>query len=310
METRASYVTVGAFVLVCLMGLIVTMLWLAGAQYRQEFSYYRTYFNGPVTGLGRGTIVRYNGVDVGNVRDLAFDPDNPRSVNVTLQIDPTLPIHVDSVSSLESQGLTGGVYVEITGGTSTAPLLESEPGQQFPVIPSKQSTLQQLAQTGPELLGRFNVVGQRVGDLLNDDNRKAIAEMLAALRNTAELIDRRSEDIDATIANMKTASAGIATTLGNVNHTLATTDHALTSVDTTLNTLNGAIGSAGSTVQKLGQLSDDADKVVNGEGIAQMTQLVAQTRALVASLTRLTNDLQREPTRLIFGDQRQGYTPK
>ena len=40
------------------------------------------------------------------------------------------------------------------------------------------------------------------------------------------------------------------------------------------------------------------------------SQLVAQTRALVASLTRLTSDLEREPTRLIFGDQRQGYTPK
>ena len=242
--------------------------------------------------------------------DLAFDPENPRSVNVTLQIDPTLPIHVDSVASLESQGLTGGVYVEIAGGTAASPLLTTEQGQDYPVIPSRQSTLQQLAQTGPELLGRFNTVGERMGDLLNDENRRVLAETLVALRNTASLIDSHSEEIAATIANMKNATGAITTTLGNVNHTLATTDHALTSVDTTLNTLNGAIDSAGSTVQKLGKLSDDADKVVNGQGIAQMTQLVAQTRALIASLTRLSNDLEREPTRFILGDQRQGYTPK
>ena len=209
METRASYVTVGAFVMVCLMGLIVAMLWLAGAQYRQEFKFYRTYFTGAVTGLGRGTIVRYNGVDIGNVRDLAFDPENPRSVNVTLQIDPTLPIHVDSVASLESQGLTGGVYVEIAGGTAASPLLTTEQGQDYPVIPSRQSTLQQLAQTGPELLGRFNTVGERMGDLLNDENRRVLAETLVALRNTASLIDSHSEEIAATIANMKNATGAI-----------------------------------------------------------------------------------------------------
>ena len=225
METRASYVTVGAFVMVCLMGLIVAMLWLAGAQYRQEFKFYRTYFTGAVTGLGRGTIVRYNGVDIGNVRDLAFDPENPRSVNVTLQIDPTLPIHVDSVASLESQGLTGGVYVEIAGGTAASPLLTTEQGQDYPVIPSRQSTLQQLAQTGPELLGRFNTVGERMGDLLNDENRRVLAETLVALRNTASLIDSHSEEIAATIANMKNATGAITTTLGDRKSTRLNSSH-------------------------------------------------------------------------------------
>ena len=65
METKASYVAVGTFVMLCIIGLFAAMLWLAGSQFRQEFTYYRTYFNGPVTGLGRGTVVRYNGVDVG-----------------------------------------------------------------------------------------------------------------------------------------------------------------------------------------------------------------------------------------------------
>ena len=51
-------------------------------------------------------------------------------------------------------------------------------------------------------------------------------------------------------------------------------------------------------------------KVVNGQSITQFTLLMAQTRALVASVTRLSNDLEREPTKLLFGDQRQGYTPK
>ena len=71
-----------------------------------------------------------------------------------------------------------------------------------------------------------------------------------------------------------------------------------------------ASDAANATVQKVGHLSDDTDRIVNGQGIAQFTLLMAQTRALIASVTRLSNDLEREPTRLLFGDQRQGYTPK
>jgi phospholipid/cholesterol/gamma-HCH transport system substrate-binding protein len=308
---------VGSFVMVCLIGLFIATIWLTGAQYRQEFAYFTTFFNGPVTGLGRGTIVRYNGIDAGRVTDLAFDQTDPKRVIATVQLDPTLKLHDDSVASIEIQGFAGGNYVEITGGTAEAPLLMAKPGQQYPVIPSMPSTLQQLEESGPQLVNRFNIVGERVSDVLNDENRKAVAEMLANLRSTTEAIDSHSKDIEATLSNLREATGGITKTLGNVDHTLATADQtlgaaskALASVDTTVTSLSGVINSADSTVQKLGRLSDDTDKVISGEGIAQMTQLLAQTRVLIASLTRLANDFEREPTRLIYGDQRQGYTPK
>ena len=324
METRASYVMVGSFVMICLLGLIVAMLWLTGAQYRQEFAYYRTTFTGAVTGLGRGTTVRYNGIDVGSITDLGFDPVDPSRVIVTMQIDPKVPLHVDSVASIESQGLTGGTFLEIAGGTAASPILKAQPGQQYPVIASRPSTLQQLAQSGPQLVDRFNTVGERIGDVLNDDNRKLIAaslklisESLTNLRNTTAVFDRRSEDIDATLENLRTASSNIGKTLGNVDNTLASADRALVSADHALSSVDGAVDSlkttlttADSTVQKIGRLSDDTDKVVNGQGIAQLTQMLAQTRALIASLTRLSQDLEREPTKLLFGDKREGYTPR
>jgi len=310
METRASYVTVGAFVMICMLGLIVAMLWLTGAQYREEYIYFRTFFNGPVTGLGRGTIVRYNGIDVGNVTQLEFDPADPRRVIATLQTTPTLRLRADSIASIESQGLTGASYVEIAGGAPDSPLLTAQPGQEYPVIPSKPSTLQQLAQTGPELVSRFNVVGERMSDLLNDDNRKALAAVLSNLRNTTNVIDQHEKDIDAMLANLRAVSANLNKTLANTDKALGSADTALTSANKAIGTLDRAFTSADATVKKVGQLSDDADKIIAGQSAAQFTQLMAQTRALVASLTRLTNDLEREPTKLIYGDTRQGYSPR
>ena len=150
METKANYVAVGAFVLACVIGLVVTILWLAGAQYSQEYAYYQAYFKGPVTGLGKGTVTRYNGIEVGRITDLEFDPNDPQRVIVTLQVQPNLNIREDSVASIDSQGLTGGSYVEITGGTAKSPLLVAKEGQRYPVIRTKQSTLPSWSNRRPK----------------------------------------------------------------------------------------------------------------------------------------------------------------
>ena len=310
METRANYVIVGGFVLICIIGLFIAVLWVAGSQYREEYAYYRTYFTGAVTGLGKGTVVRYNGIDIGHAYDVAIDDADPKRVIVTLQIDPKAKIHVDSVATLESQGLTGATYVEIEGGTAASPLLTAEPGQPYPVIPSKQSALQLLAQSGPELVQELKSGAERFGDLFNDQNRKAISETLEHLNATTAEIDSHADELGKTLMSLRTSTE-------TLNRTLLSADRAINSADRTLTTVDHAAGSiqeasdtANATVQKVGHLADDADKVVNGQSISQFTLLMAQTRALVASVTRLSNDLQREPSRLLFGDQRQGYTPK
>jgi len=282
METKANYVAVGAFVLACMLGLVITLLWLAGIQYSQEFAYYQTNFTGPVTGLGKGTTVRYNGIDVGRVDALRFDPNDPQVVIVTLQVQPHLGIRVDSVASIESQGLTGGSYVEITGGSKNASMLERQEGQRYAVIKSKPSTLQQLATGAPELLAKLNKAADRLNGVLTKENLQAFSHILANLDESTSMLARRSGDIDTTIANFSIASKA----------------------------LPGTITDADVSVKKFGQLSADTDDFVKGEGLAQLAQLLADTRKLVVSLTVLTNELNRQPTKVFFGDRRKGYTPK
>jgi phospholipid/cholesterol/gamma-HCH transport system substrate-binding protein len=225
-------------------------------------------------------------------------------------VDPAVKLHTDSVASLEAQGITGGVYVEITGGTATAPILVPQPGQGYPVITSKPSTLQELAQSGPQLVANFNNVGERLQDVLSDQNRASMSAMLKHLEQTTAMIDKHSEALGDSLENLKEATAGMTKTLTNVDKTLSGADHALSTVDQAVGTFQAAAMSATATVDKIGKLSEDADRVVNGPAVAQMSQLLAETRALVTSLNHLSNDLQRDPTRLIFGDQRQGYAPK
>jgi phospholipid/cholesterol/gamma-HCH transport system substrate-binding protein len=288
METKANYVAVGAFVVACIIGLVISIMWLAGAQYSQEYSYYQTDFKGPVTGLGKGTVTRYNGIDVGRIAELAFDPNDPERVIVTLQVQPGLNIREDSVASIESQGLTGGTYVEISGGTAKSPLLVAKEGQKYPVIRTKQSTLQQLEQSAPEVVAKLNVASDRINDLLNDQNRKAIGEILANLDRTTATIASRSADIDATIAQANDATKHLADASQKLQPTL---DH----VDL--------------TIAKFGKLGDDADAFVTGDGLGQLSDLIGDLRRLSANLNKFSEGLNRNPTSLLFGDRRKGYDP-
>jgi phospholipid/cholesterol/gamma-HCH transport system substrate-binding protein len=289
METKANYVAVGGFVLICLLGLVVTLLWLAGAQYSQEYEYFQTSFKGPVTGLGNGTTVRYNGIDVGRVTDLKFDPNDPQKVIAMLQVKPALNIREDSEASIESQGLTGGSYVEISGGTKKSKGLVPAYSGQIPFIKSSPSTLQQLEESAPELFDKLNHAADKINVLLSPNNMKNFSGILGNLNDvTANLnkitapLAKDMPELDATIKNVAQASAKLGPTLTDADE----------------------------SVKKFGKLSGDADAFVNGAGLSQLTDLLREARGLVASLTRLSNELDRQPTKLLFGDRHKGYTPK
>jgi phospholipid/cholesterol/gamma-HCH transport system substrate-binding protein len=286
METKANYVAVGAFVLASILGLVIVLLWLAGAQYSEEFAYYRTFFSGAVTGLGDGTIVRYNGINVGHVSKLTFDPDNPKRVIVDLQVDPTLKIHSDSIASIASEGLTGGTYVEIDGGSKNAPVLERRMFGEYPVIQSKESTLQALEQSAPKILAKIDMIADRLNDVLSKDNVKAFSGILSNIKTTTDVLKARSPDIDKTIHNLATGT-------DRLNIDLAD--------------LHGTLGTANGSLNKINRLADDADSAVNS---ADLGELSGEVRELASSMSRLANGLQREPTKLIFGDRRKGYTPQ
>ena len=291
METRANYIAVGAFVLACMFGMVVTVLWLAGTE-NITYSFYTVKFHGSVTGLGKGTIVRYNGLEAGRVEDLIIDPTDSKSVLATIKVDKTFDIHNDATAAIASQGLTGGSYVELLGGTMTNPTLAHMGHRDIernPEIKSIPGTFEKLEQKLDQLTDKLNITAERVNLVLDDKNRKAIAGILNHVEVITGTLANRSADIDATLRNAADATHNIAIASHDLHPTLVQAD---------------------TTLKKLDTLATNADRVVTGEGVAQLQALVADSRRLVGSLTKLSDQLNREPTRIIFGDRRKGYTPK
>ncbi|MDB5363927.1 MAG: hypothetical protein JWO51_5224 [Rhodospirillales bacterium] len=313
METKANYVAVGAFVLGIMIVLFVSVLWVARIQFRDEFKRYETFVQGPVTGLGVGAIVRLNGIDVGRVDDIAFDPDNSLQVQVGLKIKEGTPIKTDSVVSMESQGLTGVAYVEISGGKQGSPPLEPKPGHHFPIIKSRPSALQQVFESAPDLLAHFVIIADRLSLLLDDKNIASLSDTLTSVSQITGAVAARQDDLKAILANGAKSTA-------NLDHTLTEFRATVAKYDDIADHANQALVTASETVKKLDQLSTSLNGLVSDSrpqvrdfttvGLPQLTQLLSEVRTLVASLTKVSSSLERDPQRFLFGDRREGFNPR
>ena len=152
MEPKVNYILVGAFVLILSAVVVVGVLWLGKTDYRGVYDRYEAHMRESVAGLSVDSTVKYRGVDVGRVKDIALSPDNPEEVKLTLDIVRGTPIKTDTIAVLETQGLTGLATINLTGGSRDAPPLEALEGQEYPVI-----------KAGPSLFFRLDEARSRDG---------------------------------------------------------------------------------------------------------------------------------------------------
>ncbi|HLB81143.1 MAG TPA: MlaD family protein [Dongiaceae bacterium] len=275
METRASYLAVGAFVLALAAGVAVFVVWLGGFQAGQAVALYDIRFAGSVTGLQLDGPVRYRGISVGRVVDMQIDPENIELVRVTVEVDRNTPIRTNSVASLEIEGITAVAFVQIGGGTQESEPLPKTTKRPYPVIPSKASTLQEFFEGAPALVNRLNELADRLTLLFNADNMQAIGETLANLRDLTKTMAAENGGAGATMAELRETAQSFTEVADELEAMIA---------------------------ENRAPIRD-----FSSGGLYEASQLLTEIRQLVASFTRIAAQFERDPARFLFGDRQKGY---
>ncbi|MEO8331255.1 MAG: MlaD family protein, partial [Gallionella sp.] len=220
METKVNYAVVGGFVLVLGAALIAGILWLAsGGGVQKKYDLYLALVGESVAGLNLNASVKYRGVEVGKVRDIRLDPDNPEQVRLIFAIERGTPIKQDTEAVLKSQGLTGIAYVELDGGSLASPLLRAAAPGEYPVIRTKPSLSTRLETVITSVLAKLDATSDSVNKILGDENLVAFNSTLADLSVVARTLAARKDSIDAGIANAARTfdnSASVTAQLGPV----------------------------------------------------------------------------------------------
>jgi phospholipid/cholesterol/gamma-HCH transport system substrate-binding protein len=332
METRASYMIVGAFTLVLILGLVSSVVWLADIEFDEKYARYDIFFKGSVTGLKTGNAVRYRGVPVGVVTDMGINPDNVEQVRVTIEVPHDTPVKEDAVASLEFQGITGVAYVQITGGTHDAAVLGKKSGQKRAVIPSKFSGIQEVLEAAPELINRIITLVESANKIINEDSQKNIAQTILNLRTITETLSEGSGDIrgllkdgSSVVMELRSASTDVRHLVGDartqVNSIGREAQAAVAEVRGLV--VQGIGPDLRKTLAKVGEAADNLSKSQTGltaliqenrepivnftsSGLFELTQLIAETRGMVSALTRISGQIERDPARFLFGDTQRG----
>jgi phospholipid/cholesterol/gamma-HCH transport system substrate-binding protein len=322
MEIRASYLLVGSVVLALLAGLAAFSVWLVKADVDRQTALYEIVFAGTVSGLREGGQVLYRGIPVGRVADIRIDPENVENVLVTAEIERSTPITKDTVATLEMQGITGIAYVQLRGGTRESVRLDPD-AKPRPRIPSRRSALEQVFESGPELLARGVALAERLSLLVNDKNVEAITATLGHLETFTATLAQGSDKVDATFGGATKAAHQVEDTaadlqrlIADVRGLTARVDQQVTGVsgdlDKSLTEARGAAAALHQAADRLNGLIGDLHQPLDdfaGTGLYEFTQLVGETRLLVAALSRITKEFERDPAGFLIGRSK-GYEAK
>lgn len=313
METRAHYVAVGAFVLAIIALAFVVVLWLARAQLTTQYVLYDIYFAGPVSGLREGAAVEYSGVPAGRVTEIKITPENVERIRVTVEIETTVVIKDNAAASVESNLLSGVSFIQIVGGTQDAPVLTKEAGQRYPVIRSRRSRFASVSARAPQLLEKLNETANRLNDLLDEKNRAAVTESLENIRVVTAAVAERKQDIGELTGNANAAALSL-------NNLLLHLDQSYTDPQGLRDSLSGGLAdfdrlakNLGETNRQLQQALQDVRPGLRNFGqrtLGDVADLISEARQFIAGLSRLAAGIERDPSRVLFGDRRKGYQPQ
>ncbi len=300
METQARYLTVGTFVLILLLGALGFVLWIGKKEFGGTNNLYDIYFQGSVTGLKLGAQVLYRGVAVGSVKSIVIDPKNIEQIRVRINLVPSTPIRKDTEASLEMQGITGIAFVQLTGGSPGSPPLTAILKDDYPIIPSKPSKIEEIFEAAPKLLQNLNKLSQDLDLLLNQKNTQNLASILENLKTLTQTFANKAHTIDQFLENADTAFKEISETSKSFR------SFAQTLQDELLPLSRSARDFFQESRDFLNENKIPLQTFLTS-GLYEFSNVMSEFRVTLESINRLSTNIERDPWAFIFGTGDDGY---
>lgn len=310
MEPKVNYVLVGSFVVFLGVAVLVGILWLGKTDYRGSYDRYEAYMKESVAGLSVNSTVKYRGVDVGRIKTIALNPENPEEVLLTMDILRGTPIKSDTVAVLETQGLTGLATINLTGGSRDAPSLQAQEGQTYPVIKTGPSLFFRLDEAVSRLLSEeglaqllvdLGTAARGAAKVLDDDNRAMLKRSIKDLSDVAQTIATHKTQIEQSLNGAARSADNLVKLTASLN---AEVPILLAGINKSVATLGTATDDMARTSKAVGAVVNEARPELQqftSRTLPEVGLLVTELRQLTGALTRVARELEREPSALVFG---------
>jgi paraquat-inducible protein B len=328
--TRANPAVVGGFVVGAIALIVVGLLLFGGTGWFVQHNRYIAYFPGSVKGLQVGAPVDFRGVTIGEVTEIRvlYDPQKVSArIPVIMELDPTRieitgrqgvetqPQDVERLieagfrAQLQSQSLlTGLLFVNLDFYPDKPPrLLGGE--EPYPEIPTIPSDLEQLQQTAGDVAARMPALLDQLNGLLTELNQaldQTSGDFSSIVSDVAVISKEIRQSTPEVVARATEATADLRRVAGTLEDLLTTNRDAIGAMIDEWTIAASAMRRTADQVDKLVAENRPGLRDFTQEGLYEYTGLAQDAQRLVDQITRITEELERDPARFLFGDRAQG----
>jgi phospholipid/cholesterol/gamma-HCH transport system substrate-binding protein len=310
MERDAHFVAVGAFILLVIAMGVGFVLWYTDANDGRVYERYEIYFAGSVSGLDRGSPVRFLGVDVGRVRRLSIDLKDASRVTVEVEVDKTAPISSATRASLGLQGVTGLLYINLKEAADVDRNVPLQQGARYPVIRAVESDFDAFLASLPEMMGRANTLLERFTRVVSDDNLNGIRDSIKGMRDTMVTMPQTAKDVQQLVVELRSTVAEIHASAESLR---AMTDEARPDVKAALARMNDVadnLAEASLRVDRFTQKSEVQLGSFTEQGLFELERLMRETRSAAREFRDLSRSLQDNPSQILYEPPESGVEIK
>jgi paraquat-inducible protein B len=336
MSKQASPTLIGAFVVGAIALVVVGLLVFGSGRFFTERLTLVTYFPGSVKGLRVGAPVNFRGVRIGEVTSIQVlydEKDGSMVIPVVMGVLPEQVTVIDAadaqrsaradVEDLIQRGLRAQLQTDslVTGLLSVdldfypdvpVELVRIDDPKlshylEVPAIPSRMEELEQsLAAVMQEVPGLLNDVRGLLTKITSGNTAENIDKILADVAHFTDGLDRATPALDRMVKQTEASVSALRRVADRADQILTNNREAI----------DAAIGELRSTAMAVRRVADQVNNMVaenrqglrdfTDTGLYEITGLAQDAQRMVNQITRVTEQLERDPARFFFGDRGQG----
>ena len=291
---------VGLFVSLSIATFIAFVLWLTGRSSAEDMHRYSILFQRNVAGLSIGGPVSYMGVNIGSVIEMKLVRKQDMNVRVDIEVFASTPVDSGTFASLAFQGITGVAIINLSSDPGKHDELVLQPGNEFPVIPVRDVGFAALLSSAPRIMGKLDELLTHANELFSENNSAAIDSTLKNLESLVSSLAESRETIANLPSELERTLAGIQATVDRLQGILKGVEPGLSSAIDNINLSSENLASLTARLDTwMAQNEAELQRFVK-QGLDEVPELVSNARQAVRQLEKLVQELQDDPSQLIY----------
>lgn len=281
MVTKAQKVRVIVFIsIVSLIFLYILFLLVGQKLFSSEDTYYIKLKNQSVTGLNVGQDVRYYGINIGKITDIAINRSDISEIILSISIKSGTPLKNTVKANLNFLGITGLKVIELTGGENGD--TDLKPGA---FIEADRGILDNIT-------GKAEIITEKIEKLLNNILDITGKENRGSFKNIVVKIDSTVNHLDILMANAGRLVANnqykISELIDNANKLTVSLDETSKSIRTLANSGNRILNSreTAKILSNITELSNKLNSQQTDEILKNLNGLISEGNNFIGHLDK------------------------